>query len=73
MGKIEVKRRPPTTWEREPIIMNTARVAILLGIHEVQVRRYAEEGKIPAFKVGGRWRFEKTQLMKFAGVQGQVE
>ena len=64
----KIKQRPPTTWEREPVILDIHRTAILLGIHEVQVRRFAREGKIPAFKVGSLWRFEKSRLMEFAGV-----
>lgn len=69
MGKIKYKQRYITTWEQAPVIMKTSYVAILLGLHESQVRRFAEEGKLPAFKVGGRWRFEKSALMAMAGIK----
>lgn len=71
----KIKQRPPTTWAREAPILDAARVGILLGISEVQVRILAREGKLPAFKVGKLWRFEKSALMQFAGAQveeGQV-
>ncbi|WP_040423467.1 helix-turn-helix domain-containing protein [Agromyces subbeticus] len=32
-------------------------MAIYLGASEHSVRLYASRGDIPAFKVGGRWRF----------------
>lgn len=64
-----IKQRPPTTWAREAPILSSERVALLLGVSEVQVRILAREGKIPAFKVGKLWRFEKTALMRFAGAQ----
>lgn len=69
MGKIKYKQRYITTWEREPVILDVRRTAILLGIHEVQVRRLAETGRIPAFKVGNLWRFEKSALMAMAGIK----
>lgn len=37
-------------------------VAKALKLHPYTVRRLVREGKIPAFKVGGQWRFSKTQI-----------
>lgn len=65
-----VKRRPVTTWESLPPILDVPAVAMLLGITEQAVRYMAKRGDIPAFKVGLRlWRFEKTALMNAVGVQ----
>lgn len=65
----KIKQRPPTTWAREAPILDPDRVALLLGITETQVRYLARSGKLPAFKVGKLWRFEKEALMRFVGVQ----
>jgi len=37
-------------------------IAKILRIHPFTVTRLAREGKIPAFKVGGIWRFRKDQF-----------
>ena len=39
-------------------------VAAALKIHPYTVRRLCREGKIPCFKFGGQWRFEKKELEK---------
>ncbi len=40
-------------------------VARMLRIHSFTVTRLAREGKLPAFKVGGMWRFRKDQFEKW--------
>lgn len=65
----KIKQRPITTWAREAPILTSDRVALLLGISVAQLRYLAQTGQVPAFKVGSLWRFEKTALMRFAGVQ----
>ena len=37
-----------------------------LGLHPETVRRFAREKKIPAYKVGGRWRFNRSFLYRWA-------
>ena len=37
-------------------------VAKVLKLHPFTVTRLAREGKLPAFKVGGAWRFRKDQF-----------
>lgn len=37
-------------------------IAKILRIHPFTVTRLAREGKLPAFKVGGVWRFRKDQF-----------
>lgn len=59
----KIKQRPATMWEKEPLIMTTERVAIILGVSPVVVRLMAREGRIPAKKLGPRkWYFEKNAL-----------
>ena len=40
-------------------------VAKSLQLHPFTVTRLAREGKIPAFKVGGSWRFRKDEFGKW--------
>ena len=37
-------------------------LAKILNLHPFTVTRLAREGKIPAFKVGGVWRFRKDEF-----------
>ena len=37
-------------------------VAEVLKLHPFTVTRLAREGKLPAFKVGGVWRFRRDQF-----------
>ncbi len=65
----KIKRRPVTTWESLPPILDPPAVAMLLGIPTESVWKLAKKGIIPAFRVGKLWRFEKTALMEFAGME----
>ncbi len=65
--KSRIAQRPAYTWEKEPVILSSERVAILLGITPQVVRIMARTGQIPAFKVGKRlWRFYKSDIMNFS-------
>ena len=37
-------------------------ISQILKLHPFTVTRLAREGKLPAFKVGGSWRFRKDQF-----------
>ncbi|MBU1998231.1 MAG: helix-turn-helix domain-containing protein [Candidatus Omnitrophica bacterium] len=39
-------------------------VAKYLKLHPYTVRRFARDKKIPAFRVGGQWRFRKDDIDK---------
>ena len=39
-------------------------IAKVLRLHPYTVRRLSREKKIPAFKFGGQWRFDKKQIDK---------
>jgi len=43
-------------------IFTAEEVAEYLRIHPYTVRRLAREGKLPGFRVGGQWRFDKQGL-----------
>jgi excisionase family DNA binding protein len=43
-------------------ILTLAEVALLLKVAEKTIYTLAQGGKLPAFKVGGQWRFQRTAL-----------
>ena len=43
-------------------ILKIEQVAELLQLHVMTVYRLVKEGKLPGFKVGGRWRFHREVL-----------
>ena len=44
-------------------------LAKILNLHPFTVTRLAREGKLPAFKVGGSWRFRKDQFERWIETQ----
>ena len=59
--------------DSERDILDARQAADLLQIHEETLRRLAREGKIPAFKVGGVWRFKRSFLHAWADQNQIVE
>jgi excisionase family DNA binding protein len=45
--------------ENRPTIMTVSELANYLRLHEQTVYKMAKEGRVPAYKVGNRWRFRK--------------
>ena len=43
-------------------ILTAEEVAELLRIHPYTVRRLAREGKLPGFRIGGQWRFNRKEF-----------
>jgi excisionase family DNA binding protein len=56
------------SWERETImtdsreVMNIRQASQYLGVSPDTLYKYVNEQKIPAFKLGNRWRFKKSKL-----------
>jgi excisionase family DNA binding protein len=46
-------------------IMTVAEVAEYLKVHRATIYRMARKGKIPAFKIGDDWRFDKDAIEKW--------
>ena len=53
-------------------VLDADGVGAYLGLHAETVRRFAREGKIPAYKIGGRWRFNREALDQWAQEQGAI-
>ena len=45
-------------------ILTTQELAEYLKLTQVTIYKYVCEGKIPGFKVGSRWRFDKDKIDK---------
>ncbi|HEY7418200.1 MAG TPA: helix-turn-helix domain-containing protein [Ktedonobacteraceae bacterium] len=43
-------------------ILDADEVAELLRLNEQTVKRLANRGELPGFKVGGRWRFRRQDI-----------
>ena len=43
-------------------IMTTNEIAEYLKLHPITIIKYAKEGKIPATRIGGVWRFDKEAI-----------
>jgi len=46
-------------------IMTTKEVAEYLRLHAITICKLAKEAKIPSFKIGSRWRFDKEVIDKW--------
>ena len=46
-------------------VMTTRELAELLHVHVNSVERFARTGEIPAFRVGGQWRFELEEIERW--------
>ena len=55
-----------------PELLNVEEVAKILQLHAMTVYRLVEEGKLPGFKVGGRWRFHRNALEDWMVDRAQV-
>ena len=43
-------------------VLNTEEAAALLQIHPKTLQRMARQGVVPAFRIGGLWRFRASSL-----------
>ena len=61
--------------EDYPSILDAAQVAELLGMNVQMVRRYAREGRLPAYKLpGGRtFKFFRDEIYEFVRAHPVVE
>ena len=55
-----------------PEILDVEEVAQLLHLHVMTVYRLVKQGKLPGFKVGGRWRFHRSALENWMVDRAQV-
>lgn len=54
-------------------VMNVRQASQYLGISPDTLYKYVAEERIPAFKLGNRWRFKKTMLDRWMEKQSAVK
>ncbi len=52
-------------------IMTLREVATYLGLHVMTVYKLTREGRVPAAKIGGQWRFKRDVLDEWLETQMQ--
>lgn len=70
-GLLENRKSQP-----EPVldfreVMDVRQASRYLGISPDTLYRYLSERKLPAFKLGNRWRFKKTTLDRWMDLQSE--
>lgn len=50
-------------------MMTVEELAAYLKMKTVTIYKHAQDGRIPAFKVGSKWRFKKDTIDKWIGEQ----
>ena len=58
-------RNYETAWERVPVVFDLSYAAVLLGVSLDRIRKLAQRGEFPAFKVGKLWRVNKTDMLDY--------
>jgi excisionase family DNA binding protein len=59
-------------WSDLREVMNVEQAARYLGVSPDTLYKYLSEGRVPAFKLGNRWRLKKTTLDRWMERQSQV-
>jgi excisionase family DNA binding protein len=55
------------------VILTVREVAEFLKVTERTIYRLAAEGQLPSFKVGGSWRFRRSDLIKWMSDQARSQ
>jgi len=58
----EVCAKGQSTMAESPEVMNIRQASEYLGVSPDTLYKYVSEERIPAFKLGNRWKFKKTIL-----------
>lgn len=46
-------------------LIGIAKASKIIDMHQVTLREKAAKNEIPAYKIGGRWKFDAVELEKF--------
>jgi excisionase family DNA binding protein len=50
-------------------ILTVKEICELLQLHQATVYKLAKEGRIPAFRIGSDWRFQRDQIVHWIAEQ----
>lgn len=56
----------------EPDIKTLKEIKNFLRFHEMTIRRWIKEGKIPARRAGGRWKFSLKEIETWMLTRGNM-
>ena len=59
-----------TSWDDVPLVFDLPIMCRLLGRSYENIKQLCQKQKIPAFKVGTEWRFEKDTIQGWMKNQG---
>ena len=65
-----LKTKPDSVLDLREV-MNIRQASQYLGISPDTLYKYLSEGRLPAFKLGNRWRFKKTTLDRWMEMQSE--
>ena len=65
-----LKAKPDSVLDLREV-MNIRQASQYLGISPDTLYKYLSEGRLPAFKLGSRWRFKKTTLDRWMEMQSE--
>ncbi|TQI66227.1 helix-turn-helix domain-containing protein [Clostridium sp. KNHs216] len=54
-----------TAWERVPVVFDLPYAATLLNVSLDRIRKLAQRGEFPAFKIGKLWRVNKADMLDY--------
>lgn len=60
-----------TRWEDIPLIFDIPVMACLLGRSYDSEKKMCQQSKIPAFKLGNEWRFDKRIIQRWIEAGGE--
>lgn len=60
---------PFKNWNTVPVLFGMSTACIIFDASDETLKRLAAAHKIPAVKIGGKWMFEKTQVMEHFGAR----
>ena len=66
-------KSPAGLWTDLREVMNVEQAARYLGVSPDTLYKYLSEGRLPAFKLGNRWRLKKTTLDRWMERQSQLQ
>lgn len=55
--------------DKEQTIITVEELAALLGVHRITVYRHLKESKLPGFKIGRVWRFNREEISNWIAQQ----
>ena len=54
-------------WRQVPLVFGVDTASMLLGLHPETIKLHCKNKKLPAVKVGSKWRFNKDKIIEYLG------